>query len=51
LVELLEELQVREAQPDALNPGQDLARAGAVNVLGGIELELAGADKLNGMLS
>ena len=50
LVELFQELEVGEAEADAFDPGQELVRPGAADFLGGVELELAGPDELDGVL-
>ena len=50
LRELLEQLEVGEAEAHALDLSEDLVRAGAADFLGGVKLKLAGADELNGVL-
>ncbi len=50
LVELLEQLQIGEAQAHGLDLHQDLVRPGPWHWLRGVEFQRAGTDELDGVL-
>jgi hypothetical protein len=50
LGELLEQLEIREAQANGFNFAEHLVRARRHDRLGGVEFEFAGTDELYGIL-